>query len=92
MYRHLLVPTDATEISTENVTAVVDFARSIGAPITYAEGATLLHVLSDEVEAWERGQPKSPEPLREALETFATAQWRHMKRRKRSSSPRRAST
>lgn len=57
MYRHLLVPTDATEISTENVTAAVDFARSIGARITFfhasadygatGEGA-LMHALSPE--------------------------------------------
>lgn len=55
MYRHLLVPTDATKISTENVTAAVDFARCIGAHITFfhasadygatGEGA-LMHVLS----------------------------------------------
>lgn len=35
MYRHLLVPTDATQTSTGNVTAAVDFARGIGARITF---------------------------------------------------------
>jgi hemerythrin-like domain-containing protein/nucleotide-binding universal stress UspA family protein len=55
MYRHLLVPTDSTQISTGNVTAAVDFARGIGARITFfhasadygatGEGA-LMHALS----------------------------------------------
>jgi hemerythrin-like domain-containing protein/nucleotide-binding universal stress UspA family protein len=35
MYTHLLVPTDASQISTENVSAAVDFARGIGARITF---------------------------------------------------------
>lgn len=58
MYRHILVPTDATQTSTENVTAAVDFARSIGARIIFfhasadygatGEGA-LMHALSPEV-------------------------------------------
>lgn len=55
MYRHLLVPTDGTEISTLNVTAAVEFARSVGARITFfhanpdyaatGEGA-LMHAMS----------------------------------------------
>jgi nucleotide-binding universal stress UspA family protein/hemerythrin-like domain-containing protein len=55
MYRHLLVPIDASSISTDNVTAAVDFARGTGARITFfhasadyaatGEGA-LMHALS----------------------------------------------
>jgi nucleotide-binding universal stress UspA family protein/hemerythrin-like domain-containing protein len=35
MYRHLLVPTDGTELSTETISRAVDFAKSIGARITF---------------------------------------------------------
>jgi nucleotide-binding universal stress UspA family protein/hemerythrin-like domain-containing protein len=35
MYRHLLVPVDDTEISAGNVTAAVEFARNVGARITF---------------------------------------------------------
>jgi hemerythrin-like domain-containing protein/nucleotide-binding universal stress UspA family protein len=35
MYRHLLVPLDDTGISADNVTAAVEFARAIGARITF---------------------------------------------------------
>ena len=55
MYRHLLVPTDDTEVSVDNVTAAVAFAREIGARITFfhanrdyaatGEGA-LMHAMS----------------------------------------------
>jgi len=55
MYRHLLVPVDDTEISAGNVTAAVDFARAIGARVTFfhanhdyaatADGA-LMHAMS----------------------------------------------
>src|SRR5271165_6668908 len=55
MYRHLLVPTDGTEISTVNVTEAIEFARSIDARITFfyanpdyaatGEGA-LMHAMS----------------------------------------------
>lgn len=58
MYRHLLVPIDATSISTANVTAAVEFARSVGARVTFFHasadyGATgdgaLMHALSPAV-------------------------------------------
>ena len=55
MYRHLLVPVDDTEISSDNVSAAVGFARDIGARITFfhanhdysatADGA-LMHAMS----------------------------------------------
>lgn len=45
----------------------------------HAEGATLLNVLDEALEAYERQQPKSPARLRKALETLAVAQWQHMK-------------
>ena len=35
MYRHLLVPTDGSALSTEMVGRAVDFARSLGAKITF---------------------------------------------------------
>jgi nucleotide-binding universal stress UspA family protein/hemerythrin-like domain-containing protein len=35
MYRHLLVPTDGTELSTETISRAVDFAKAIGARITF---------------------------------------------------------
>jgi nucleotide-binding universal stress UspA family protein len=35
MYRHMLVPTDGTELSTETVGSAVEFARKIGATITF---------------------------------------------------------
>jgi nucleotide-binding universal stress UspA family protein len=35
MYRHLLVPTDGSDISTENVARAVQFAREAGARITF---------------------------------------------------------
>jgi hemerythrin-like domain-containing protein len=45
----------------------------------HAEGATLLNVLDEALEAYERQQPKSPARLSEALGTLAVAQWQHMK-------------
>jgi len=35
MYRHLLVPVDGTDLSTETVSNAVEFARSLGARITF---------------------------------------------------------
>jgi nucleotide-binding universal stress UspA family protein/hemerythrin-like domain-containing protein len=35
MYRHLLVPVDGTELSTETVGQAVEFARALGARVTY---------------------------------------------------------
>lgn len=35
MYRHMLVPTDGTELSTETVGSAVEFARNSGARITF---------------------------------------------------------
>jgi nucleotide-binding universal stress UspA family protein/hemerythrin-like domain-containing protein len=35
MYRHLIVPVDATDLSTETVGKAVEFARAIGARITF---------------------------------------------------------
>jgi len=35
MYRHLLVPTDGTALSTETIGRAVDFAKSIGARVTF---------------------------------------------------------
>ena len=34
MYRHLLIPTDGTEVAEKAVTAGIEFARSIGARVT----------------------------------------------------------
>jgi nucleotide-binding universal stress UspA family protein len=35
MYRHLLVPVDGTDLSTETVGRAVEFARTIAARITF---------------------------------------------------------
>ncbi|HEX6827704.1 MAG TPA: universal stress protein, partial [Burkholderiales bacterium] len=35
MYRHLLVPIDGTDLSTETVSRAVEFARSLGARVTF---------------------------------------------------------
>lgn len=35
MYRHLLVPIDGTDLATETVSSAVEFARSVGARITF---------------------------------------------------------
>jgi len=55
MYRHILVPVDGTELSIGNVTAAVEFARSLGARITFfhanadyasTEAGALMHAMS----------------------------------------------
>lgn len=58
MYQHLLVPTDGTELSTDTVSRAVEFARAVGARITFfhakedyaagSEGA-LMYSLSPEI-------------------------------------------
>ena len=45
MYRHLLVPVDATDLSIEVVVGAVDFAASAGARVTF------LHASPDRAES-----------------------------------------
>ena len=49
MYRHLLVPIDGTDLATETVSSAVEFARTLGARITF------FHAVADVASSW-RGE------------------------------------
>ena len=72
MYRHLLIPTDGSEVAEKAVSAGIEFARSIGARVTaftampeyrlpmQSEFRTLKHVQSPkEHEDWAKRQAES---------------------------------
>ena len=47
MYRHLLVPVDGTDLSIETVGRAVEFARSVGARVTFFHAQpdlSLIHI------------------------------------------------
>jgi nucleotide-binding universal stress UspA family protein len=54
MYRHLLIPSDGSEVAEKAVTAGIEFARSIGARVTAFTAVPEYHVPTSEVMSHKR--------------------------------------